>query len=77
MPTWSLKRLGSKHQKQQAAFSEESAIAVLDKIGYPAVIKPTVGSWGRLIALLRDEDAGKSRNRGQRAHVSPVSSILF
>ena len=72
-----LEKAGIRTPKAVGAFSEESAIAVLDKIGYPAVIKPTVGSWGRLIALLRDKDGSKSRNRGQRAHVSPVSSLLF
>lgn len=32
------------------AFSEESALAACDEIGYPCVLKPVVGSWGRLLA---------------------------
>jgi [lysine-biosynthesis-protein LysW]--L-2-aminoadipate ligase len=39
------------------AFTEESALKTLDDLGYPAVIKPVVGSWGRLSALLKDRDA--------------------
>ncbi len=32
------------------AFSEESALAACDAMGYPCVLKPVVGSWGRLLA---------------------------
>jgi [lysine-biosynthesis-protein LysW]--L-2-aminoadipate ligase len=32
------------------AFSEESALAACEEIGYPCVLKPVVGSWGRLLA---------------------------
>ena len=42
------------------AFTEESAIQALDKLGYPAVIKPVVGSWGRLVTLLKDQEMAKS-----------------
>jgi [lysine-biosynthesis-protein LysW]---L-2-aminoadipate ligase len=55
-----LEKAGIRTPKAVAAFSEESAMAVLNKIGYPAVIKPTVGSWGRLIALLRDKEAARA-----------------
>jgi [lysine-biosynthesis-protein LysW]--L-2-aminoadipate ligase len=32
------------------AFSEESALKAADDMGYPCVLKPVVGSWGRLLA---------------------------
>jgi [lysine-biosynthesis-protein LysW]--L-2-aminoadipate ligase len=32
------------------AFDEESALKATDAMGYPCVLKPVVGSWGRLIA---------------------------
>jgi [lysine-biosynthesis-protein LysW]--L-2-aminoadipate ligase len=38
------------------AFTEASAKKALEKLGYPGVIKPVVGSWGRLSALIKDED---------------------
>jgi [lysine-biosynthesis-protein LysW]--L-2-aminoadipate ligase len=38
------------------AFTEDAALRALDSLGYPAVIKPVVGSWGRLSALLKDKD---------------------
>jgi len=42
--------------KTHIAFTEEGAAKALDRLGYPAVIKPVVGSWGRLSALLKDRD---------------------
>ncbi|MFZ1075856.1 MAG: lysine biosynthesis protein LysX [Nitrosotalea sp.] len=41
------------------AFSEEAALETLEKRGYPMVLKPTVGSWGRMIALLNDRDSAQ------------------
>jgi [lysine-biosynthesis-protein LysW]---L-2-aminoadipate ligase len=32
------------------AFDEESALAAVEATGYPCVLKPVVGSWGRLLA---------------------------
>ena len=40
------------------SFSTSSAIEGINRFGYPVVIKPTIGSWGRLIGLLND---GRSR----------------
>jgi [lysine-biosynthesis-protein LysW]--L-2-aminoadipate ligase len=42
------------------AFSQEAALELLDKKGYPMVIKPTVGSWGRMIAMLKDREAAEA-----------------
>lgn len=41
------------------AFSKEAALEALDSQGYPKVIKPTVGSWGRLISKLNDRDSAE------------------
>jgi [lysine-biosynthesis-protein LysW]--L-2-aminoadipate ligase len=71
-----LEKVGVKTPKAVAAFSAESAISMLQKIGYPAVIKPTVGSWGRLIALLRDKDAAKAVIE-DREHMFPLYQIYY
>lgn len=36
------------------AFDEASALAGIEEIGYPCVLKPVVGSWGRLLAKVSD-----------------------
>lgn len=42
------------------AFTAESALEIMDEIGYPVVLKPVVGSWGRLLAKLNDREAAEA-----------------
>jgi [lysine-biosynthesis-protein LysW]--L-2-aminoadipate ligase len=46
--------------KTYAAFSTDSALDALSKIGYPAISKPIIGSWGRLISLIRDKNCAET-----------------
>lgn len=58
------------------SFSEESSLKSLTELGYPSVIKPTIGSWGRLISLLKDEDAAKAVLE-DRMHMFPLYHIFY
>ena len=71
-----LQNAGIETPKAVSAFSEESALLALEDLGYPAVIKPTIGSWGRLIALLRDKDAARAIVE-DRAHMFPLYHIYY
>jgi [lysine-biosynthesis-protein LysW]--L-2-aminoadipate ligase len=42
------------------AFTPESALAAMDELGYPCVIKPNTGSWGRLLSKINDRDAAEA-----------------
>ncbi|MBK8946518.1 MAG: lysine biosynthesis protein LysX [Ignavibacteriae bacterium] len=42
------------------AFTEESALKAIEEMGYPVVLKPAVGSWGRLLSKVNDRDAAES-----------------
>ena len=44
----------------RVAFTEESALAAIEEMGYPVVLKPAVGSWGRLLAKVNDRDAAEA-----------------
>jgi len=46
--------------RTRLAFTPESALAAIEELGYPAVLKPLVGSWGRLISRVNDRDAAES-----------------
>ena len=39
------------------AFTSEAALEAIEAFGYPVVLKPVVGSWGRLLAKVNDRDA--------------------
>jgi [lysine-biosynthesis-protein LysW]---L-2-aminoadipate ligase len=46
--------------RTQVAFEADHALEVIEKMGYPVVMKPPVGSWGRLLSLIRDRDAAET-----------------
>jgi [lysine-biosynthesis-protein LysW]---L-2-aminoadipate ligase len=71
-----LEMAGVKTPRAVAAFSEESALQALEEFGYPVVIKPTVGSWGRMIGLLRDKDAARAVIE-DREHMFPLYHIYY
>lgn len=41
------------------AFGEESALRAIEAVGYPCVLKPVVGSWGRLLAKVDNREAAE------------------
>jgi [lysine-biosynthesis-protein LysW]---L-2-aminoadipate ligase len=42
------------------AFSPDAALSAIEELGYPVVLKPIVGSWGRLLAKVNDRDAAEA-----------------
>jgi len=60
LTTTRLIRDGVPSPRTRLAFTPESALAAVEELGYPAVLKPLVGSWGRLISRVNDRDAAES-----------------
>lgn len=44
----------------KVAFTPQSALAAIEELGYPVVLKPVTGSWGRLMAKINDRDAAEA-----------------
>ncbi len=42
------------------ALSPEAALEAIETLGYPVVLKPLFGSWGRLLARVNDRDAAEA-----------------
>jgi [lysine-biosynthesis-protein LysW]--L-2-aminoadipate ligase len=42
------------------AFDEESALQAIEALGYPCVLKPVVGSWGRLLAKVENREMAET-----------------
>ena len=51
-----LKKYNIPTPKTYFSFSSESAADNLEKVGYPLVIKPVIGSWGRGVMPIKDKD---------------------
>jgi len=58
--TTALTRAGVPQPRTYLAFTADTAIAAGEEIGYPYVIKPVVGSWGRLVNRVNDRDAAEA-----------------
>ncbi len=59
------------------AFTEESALEAIEDIGYPVVLKPAVGSWGRLLSIINDRDAAETVLEHKTVLGSYHHSIFF
>ncbi len=59
------------------ALTPKAAMKALDEIGYPAVLKPPVGSWGRLMAKVDDAEEAEQIIEHKSALGSPMHSIFY
>lgn len=59
------------------AFTPESALDAIEALGYPVVIKPVVGSWGRLLAKLNDRDAAEAILEHKSTLGSALHSVFY
>ena len=55
-----LRREGLPVPRTAVAFDPEAALQAIEEIGYPVVLKPPLGSWGRLLAKINDRDAAEA-----------------
>src|ERR1700730_18294469 len=55
-----LARAGLPIPKTVVAFTRDAALDAIETMGYPVVLKPMVGSWGRLLAKINDRDAAEA-----------------
>ena len=60
LTTLALLRAGIPTPHTMLAFDSQVAIKGMDMLSYPVVLKPTSGSWGRLLARINDRDAAEA-----------------
>ena len=63
--------------KTHFAFSAESAIEVINTIGFPVVLKPIIGSWGRGVFPIRDEEVANMIIEMRKENDNPLSRIYY
>ncbi len=55
-----LEQAGIPQPRTAVAFTPESALRAIEEMGYPVVLKPVVGSWGRMLSKINDRDAAEA-----------------
>ena len=59
------------------ALSPEAAMSAIERVGYPAVLKPAVGSWGRLMAKVDTPEDAEQILEHKSALASPIHSVFY
>jgi len=60
LTTAALVRAGVPVPRTRVAYTPESALEAIEEMGYPVVLKPAIGSWGRLLSKVNDRDAAEA-----------------
>ena len=77
LTTSALARDGVPQPRIKVAFTEEAALEAIEELGYPVVIKPVVGSWGRLLARINDRDAAEAVLEHKETLGSYQHSVIY
>jgi len=72
-----LEEAGVPTPRTVVALTPESALKALDEVGYPAVLKPPVGSWGRLMAKVDDAEEAQQILEHKAALGSAMHSVFY
>ncbi|WP_102127426.1 lysine biosynthesis protein LysX [Deinococcus planocerae] len=72
-----LARAGLPTPRTGVAFDGEAALALIEELGYPVVLKPTVGSWGRMVSRINDRDAAEAVIEHKEVLGGPQHGIFY
>ncbi len=59
------------------AFDGNTALQLIEELGYPVVLKPTVGSWGRMVSRLNDRHAAEAVIEHKEVLGGPQHGIFY
>ena len=63
--------------KTYFSFSAETALDNFEKVGYPLVIKPIIGSWGRSVMPVKDKDSAEAVIENRQVTDGPQDRIYY
>lgn len=72
-----LARAGLPTPRTGVAFDGETALALIEELGYPVVLKPTVGSWGRMVSRINDRDAAEALIEHKEVLGGPQHGVFY
>lgn len=77
LTTLALEAAGVPTPKTVLALSEEAALRAMERLGFPVVLKPVVGSWGRLIARAVDVESAEALLEHKAALTNPLHHVYY
>ena len=77
LASMTLEAAGVPSPKTYVAYSVNSAIEACEALGYPAVLKPVTGSWGRLLAKVNGPEQARAIIAQKAEHGSFHHEIFY
>lgn len=77
LTTQILARSGIPTPRTVVAFGVEAALEAIEAMGYPVVLKPPVGSWGRLVSRVNDRETAEALLLHKAALGGPAHSVFY
>jgi [lysine-biosynthesis-protein LysW]--L-2-aminoadipate ligase len=77
LTTLALQEQGVPTPRTEVALSRETALTIMEEMGYPVVLKPPVGSWGRLLAKINDHQAAEAVTEYKQALDGPQDNPFY
>lgn len=77
LTTTALIRHGVPTSHTVVALSVDAALQAIEEMGYPVVLKPAVGSWGRLLSKVNDRDTAEAVLKHKATLGGPVHSVFY
>jgi [lysine-biosynthesis-protein LysW]--L-2-aminoadipate ligase len=75
--TLTLAAAGVPQPRVKVAVEGSAALRAVQEMGYPAVLKPTVGSWGRLLARVHDREAAEAVIEHKETLGGPQHGVFY
>lgn len=75
--TIALVRAGLATPRVRIGLTADSGLEAVEQLGYPSVLKPTVGSWGRLMARVNDRDAAEAVLEHRESLGSVAQRVMY
>lgn len=72
-----LARAGIPAPRTGVAFTTEAVLELCERFGYPVVLKPVVGSWGRMVSKLSDRDAVEAVLEHKEVLGGPAHKVFY
>ncbi|MEU9837973.1 lysine biosynthesis protein LysX [Actinomadura sp. NPDC048032] len=72
-----LERAGVPSPRTAVALTPDEGAEAAERLGFPVVIKPLTGSWGRLAAAVRDRESAQAVLEHRAALPSPLQHIVY
>ncbi|MEA3375933.1 MAG: lysine biosynthesis protein LysX [Chloroflexota bacterium] len=72
-----LQEAGVPIPRTQVAFTRDAALEIIEDMGYPVVLKPLFGSWGRLLARVNDRHAAEAILEHKKRLGSYIHGVFY